>query len=451
MNGIKAMYNETNIPQYCGNPLIEALPIKKSKLDEIRDLSIIADWPESIQLLDEQSKIYALDTIQTVFQPIPQTIDLKESVDRLIRAGYVNRNPLARSGDFSQPPSIAIIGISGIGKSTTISRILSMYEQVIYHNEYKSQPIQTTQVVWLKLNTPFDGSLKSLLLEFYSEIDSLLKTNYYERFIKNRATTDVMMQSIYKVSQSCNLGVILIDEVQHLEHVSNKNKMMIMNFFVNLSNTAGVPIIFVSTPSGISVLRQDFRLARRMVSAMDTFIWDKHDNDKIWGLLVESLMRYQITQEKAVCDTGILDAFHRASGGVVDILKKIHISSQVLAMRSGFDRVNPHIIKESAKKTLKLLEPMMKAIESQNPFEELVYSDIRIPETLKNNDKCHIVIKTTDSLRKGNKQMQLKSFADPHDIRVIVKEAGLRGESAYISLKDAGYIIEKDSVLFGGR
>jgi len=451
MKGIKATYNETDIPQYCGNPLLEALPIKKSKLDEIKDLSISADWPASIELLDEQSKIFTLDSIQTVFQPIPQTLELKDSIDRLIRAGYVNRNPLARSEDFSQPPSIAIIGISGIGKSTTISRILSTYEQVIYHDEYKSQPLKTTQIVWLKLNTPFDGSLKSLLFEFYSEIDLLLQTNYYERFIKNRATTDVMMHSIFKVSQSCNLGVILIDEVQHLENVSNKNRMMIMNFFVNLSNTAGVPIIYVSTPSGIGILRQDFRQARRMVSAMDSLIWDTHDNDETWELLVKSLMRYQITHEKTVCDTAILDAFHRASGGIVDILKKVYISSQILAMRRGFDRVNPLIIKESARRTLKLIEPMMRAIESQNPFEALLYSDIRIPETLKSIDKGHIVIKPTYSDRKGNKQTELRSFVEPHDIRVIVKEARLRGESAYISLKDAGYIIDNDSVLFGGR
>src|SRR5699024_12722126 len=51
--------------------------------------------------------------------------------------------------------SLSIIGISGIGKTTAIERLLLMYPQVIKHEEYKGQPFNRTQIVWLKIDCPY--------------------------------------------------------------------------------------------------------------------------------------------------------------------------------------------------------------------------------------------------------------------------------------------------------
>src|SRR5699024_3054395 len=61
----------------------------------------------------------------------------------------------------STADSLSIIGISGIGKTTAIERLLLMYPQVIKHEAYEGQPFNHTQIVWLKIDCPYDGSLST--------------------------------------------------------------------------------------------------------------------------------------------------------------------------------------------------------------------------------------------------------------------------------------------------
>ncbi|MEI2614896.1 MAG: ATP-binding protein [Methylotenera sp.] len=58
--------------------------------------------------------------------------------------------------------SLSLIGCSGSGKSTTLNRILATYPQVIFHEKYNF-----TQIVYLKLDCPHDGSLKNLCYHFF--------------------------------------------------------------------------------------------------------------------------------------------------------------------------------------------------------------------------------------------------------------------------------------------
>src|SRR5690606_22925618 len=109
-----------------------------------------------------------------------------------------------------------IIGISGLGKTSSLERVLAMYPQVIVHSEYKGIPFSMYQVVWLKLECPHDGSLKGLLFDFFSAVDRLLGTSYYDKMVRARPTVDVMLSAMYQVARNCSLGLLVIDEIQHL-------------------------------------------------------------------------------------------------------------------------------------------------------------------------------------------------------------------------------------------
>src|SRR5258708_26549472 len=100
----------------------------------------------------------------------------------VIRDGYAYRNP-ARSDyrkaqiEFyrqsmegaivpitlpkpSTAPSFSVFGVSGMGKSSIVDRILSFYPQALVHPQYR----RFMQLVWLKVDCPMDGSLQQLLL-----------------------------------------------------------------------------------------------------------------------------------------------------------------------------------------------------------------------------------------------------------------------------------------------
>ena len=88
-------------------------------------------------------------------------------------SGYSYRNPLEKdesrflNGELvpTSSSSFTLMGFSGIGKSTAIEKILLLYPQVLLHEN----PVNRLQVVWLKLNCPHDGSLKTLCMDFFTK------------------------------------------------------------------------------------------------------------------------------------------------------------------------------------------------------------------------------------------------------------------------------------------
>jgi hypothetical protein len=85
-------------------------------------------------------------------------LDLESRISRVIRQGYLPRNPVGREYVMSLKDGyravqncdinanqqfrstacgFTIIGVSGMGKSVSINRVLSMYPQVIVHSRYK--------------------------------------------------------------------------------------------------------------------------------------------------------------------------------------------------------------------------------------------------------------------------------------------------------------------------
>src|SRR5262245_42655258 len=59
------------------------------------------------------------------------------------------------------------------------------------------------------------------------------------------------------------LGMLVIDEIQNLSEAKSGSSARMLNFFVQLENTIGVPFILIGTPMAIQALSGEFRQARR--------------------------------------------------------------------------------------------------------------------------------------------------------------------------------------------
>ncbi len=109
---------------------------------------------------------------RSVFPSAAHSSGAGQRFSRMLRAGYVNRNPLTpgywpqltrtidalqRRRQLGQIPHLtttqgfSIVGMSGVGKSTSVRRILSLYDQVILHARYGRKLFTHVQVVWLLL------------------------------------------------------------------------------------------------------------------------------------------------------------------------------------------------------------------------------------------------------------------------------------------------------------
>lgn len=379
-NIITAVYKEQELIDFKGNPLIEALPPILSPEEAYEKLCYYPPYDKYEVNLAPHLRYYAIPRISRFFQPVMQHLDLEQRFSRLLRHGYVSRNP--KLPDYNKAlmglrdirytaSSMSLIGFSGIGKTTAIERILSLYPQVIMH-EY---PLNLMQVVWLKLNCPNDGSLKSFCMDFFLKIDILLGTKYHDKFGNSRNSISSMLTQMGQVARLHCIGAIIIDEIQHLLATKDNNSEKMMNFFVTLINEVGVPIILIGTMKAKVVLQQDFRQARRG-SGQGNMVWQQMDKNDDWDFLVESLWKYQWIQNYTDLTEELNQTLYEESQGILDIAIKLFGLAQGRAIETRQEIITPAFIKQVAKEDLSLVQPMLKALKNGRMSELEKYADI---------------------------------------------------------------------------
>ncbi|WP_330392697.1 ATP-binding protein [Geosporobacter subterraneus] len=256
-----------------------------------------------------------------------------------------------------------IIGVSGMGKTTAVNRILATMPQIIVHSEYRGVKFSMCQLVWLKVDCPYDGSIKGLCMEFFSKVDSLLGTDYYKKHVTGRHTVDSMLSIMSQVARHTGLGMLVIDEIQHLKQAKSGGSEKMLNFFVTLVNTIGVPVVIIGTTKAMSVLQSEFRQARRG-SGQGDMVWERLKKDSNWDLLMGALWDYQWTKKEVSFTPEISDVMYEESQGIIDIAVKLYAMAQIRAIYSGIEEVNPDLIRQVARENLKLVQPMLEALKS---------------------------------------------------------------------------------------
>ncbi|MCL6598519.1 MAG: ATP-binding protein [Alicyclobacillus macrosporangiidus] len=395
---VRAVYTDPVIVDYRGNPLIEALPPIQSKESAYRSLMNLPALLEHERELEPQFRFHCVLRLKTFFQPLPRHLDLEQRLSRVIREGYLARNPLRaeyarrlqngykiiQSGHYdvsyqdvpSTSAGFTIIGVSGMGKTTALERVLKMYPQVIAHSTYQDHPLSMYQVTWLKLDCPHDGSIKGLCVAFFRKVDELLGSNNYQKFGSPRQSVDMMMAHMQQIANSINLGVLVIDEIQHLSHAKSGGAQQMLNFFVTLVNTIGVPVVLIGTPKAMSVLQSEFRQARRG-SGQGDMIWERLRFDKEWDLFVSGLWRYSWLETPPELTDGFKQVLYDESQGILDVAVKLFMLSQLRLIGRREEVLTPEFISKVAKEDLQLIQPMIRALRSGKYSEIMQFDDIR--------------------------------------------------------------------------
>lgn len=383
---VEAEYIEQMIEEYKGNPFIEALPPIYSKDEVVDKLIVYPIYNSKERMLDSHLRVHMVQRLFQCFQPLQVHLDLESRISRVIRQGYLARNPfrpeyaaslqdgyrmiqnlnldLCSNKRFrTTAAGFTIIGVSGMGKTTAVNRILATMPQIIVHSEYRGVKFSMCQLVWLKLDCPYDGSIKGLCMEFFSKVDSLLGTDYYKKHVTGRHTVDSMLSIMSQVARHTGLGMLVIDEIQHLKQAKSGGSEKMLNFFVTLVNTIGVPVVLIGTTKAMSVLQSEFRQARRG-SGQGDMVWERLKKDSNWDLLMGALWDYQWTKKEVPFTPEISDIMYEESQGIIDIAVKLYAMAQIKAIYSGIEEVNAGLIKQVAQENLKLVQPMLEALKS---------------------------------------------------------------------------------------
>lgn len=424
---------DADLIEFRNNPLIEALEPIKSPERLIESLMLYPPFHESERLLDDYKRVHCIQRLFQFFQPIPLHLELYSSIERVLRTGYLSRNPLSTEYATSfynnrkletkgfdnvanqTGQTISIIGTSGVGKTRTLQRILNLYPQVIAHVEYNKQPLNMYQITYLFIQTPFDGSVKTLIYDFFYQFDQLMGTKYFDRYANSRLSTSQLMPIVASLSK--NIGILIIDEIQHLKSMKQKSSTEVLNFMTTLINQVNIPIIMVGTPKAMEVLQLQFRQARRSFNP-GNIMWDHLQKDEIWDLLIAGLFKYQWTRFETPLTPELSALFYEHTQGICDILIKLFMMVQLRAISSGEEKITPELINKVANEELKMVQPMLKALREGNVKRLVEYDDLFIPniESFMQREKIQLDKKQVmESLKQGvdkhQKQEQLISEA----------------------------------------
>ncbi len=479
MEAVPATYHDFPLEEYNNNPFIQALPPLMDKQTIIKKLMLPISFNEEERNLDSSYRLHIVYRLYNLFQTLPIHVDIWNMVFSLIYQGYVARNPFDKEyrryvnqtgkqiinrtfdintrTNFRTTASCAtLIGYSGMGKSSSVNRVLNNIPPVIVHNHYNRQDFNQIQLSYLTLQTPHNSSLKALTLQFFMKVDEILGTNNFNRNVSRNLSTDAMLPQMGKVASNVNLGMLIIDEIQHLQ---NRGVQQMMNYFVTLMNSFGVPVLFIGTPASYAIFQQEFRIARR-VTGNSEIIWNNMEYGKEFCFFLESIWKYQWNRKFVPLNEEMRLVFYEETQGVSDLLVKLFANVQALAISSGKEEFTVNMVKKVAKEQFKLMKPMIEAIKSKNPYKISQYEDLRKIEltdvaTKKVTQNPAKIVKV-EQMRKQSETMKVTNTSnerkvkrfneyESEDLRRLMKQSTNGEKSVYELLLDNGYIDDMSS------
>lgn len=410
-NFVDAVYIDPGIERYRGNPLIEALP----PIMDLKALRTKLTGKVSFNPQDcfEKGHIRAHQItalLDDFFQPLSMHKQLEEKLSLMLRGGYVGRNIAdgslnsrmqdgyrrIMSGDTtdfrfspatSTAKSLSLIGCSGSGKSSTINRILATYPQVIYHSKHNF-----VQLTYLRIECPSDGSLKSLCLNFFRELDKTLHTGYEDKYARKRHSTEVLLSLMGQVATQRALGILVIDEIQRLTLKRSISKEAMLEFFVALVNVVGVPIVMVGTPKARPIFEMELQAGRRS-AGLGALFWEPISAEKNassqgsekfrkteWQAFTDKLWQYQwLMQRDETLSNELRECWFDLSQGVLDIVVKLFVLAQLRAVATGLERITVKLLRTVYEQELRPVHPMLDALRKGDPDLIVRYSDLHLP------------------------------------------------------------------------
>jgi hypothetical protein len=201
-----------------------------------------------------------------------------------------------------------------------------------------------------------------------------------------------MIQTMKQLAATYFVGVLVIDELQHLKRAKTGGKDNMLNFFVNLINSIGIPVVFVGTNSMVSLFSDVLRNARRVCGqGLYDFQRPTDESDVEWGLLLNAVWPYQWVRNPAPLTEPMKAFLYDLTQGVTDILAKFMILGQHYAIRANIETLNEDVFKHVARTKLKLLEPAIAALRSgdselMSRFDDLLPVDFQLDSLLAERD-----------------------------------------------------------------
>lgn len=341
--------------------VVKSLPEMKTGTELVKAMSVLPEYNENVVNENQAVRLMALSELYNLYIPSQMSIEIYSRLYlALIRSlqkkgtklaiKQQNENFMAiqmqeYTGIMGGSDSFTIIGVSGIGKSSAISRAMTLItaNQVIQVDEPYTKIIPCVVV-----QCPFDSSVKGLLLEILRKVDDCLDSKYYTNALRARATTDMLIGSVSQVALN-HIGMLIVDEIQNV--VNSKNGKSLVGVLTQLINNSGISICMVGTPESSVFFEQAMQLARRSLGLQYGALEYGADFAQICKLLFV----YQYVKNQNQITDAIIEWLYEHSGGIISIVVSLIHDAQEIAIITGKEVLNLDTLNEAYKKRLSML------------------------------------------------------------------------------------------------
>ena len=231
-NTVRAIYTEPD-----DNPYLAALPELMSKDIFLQRLQSLPAVPPDLLSLSGEERRRLLSGLVNLFLPLDYMYTIYDLFYRAIQTTYHTKTVLdsirqigvvRQSGQTSfgtQAQSGSILGIPGVGKTSTVRRCLAQLPQVIEHREFRGQPFFKKQVLYICVECPSDCSVKTLAYNIIAAVDRAIGSDYFRVIShQSRISASALTTQLKIICLNHAIGLIVVDEIQNAISTAEKTR-----------------------------------------------------------------------------------------------------------------------------------------------------------------------------------------------------------------------------------
>ena len=341
--------------------IIHILPPMRAGEDLFSALEVLPKYDESICTAEVPVRLMALSDLYRIYVPSQMSLEIyskmylallrslqKKGTKMAVQQKNQNHKAVIQqeySGIMGGSDSFTIIGSSGIGKSSAISRAITLITEnrvIEVENPY------TKIIPCICVQCPFDSSVKGLLLEILRKVDEMIESKYYQNALRARTTTDMLIGSVSQVALN-HIGLLVVDEIQNV--CNSKNGKSLVGMLTQLINNSGISICMVGTPESAVFFEQAVQLARRSLGLR----YDVMEYGTDFRNFCEIVFSYQYVKQKTEITDGIMEWLYEHTSGNISVVVSLIHDAQEIAILNGKEVLDLEALQEAYKQRLSML------------------------------------------------------------------------------------------------
>lgn len=413
---VPAKYRTADEEGFANNIYLDALPLVPSDEDGVKWLGYFPEYSPVVRTFSKVRRMELTNDLYELVVPLGTSVALMRDTLELARAGYKRRNPftkedfaisndlyqLAMKGVYRPPPrrrgclqfSLGLTGASGCGKSFTLRRISELLPKAIHHELYGKW-----QLPFLFIEMSPDGeSVHTIADQLFEQLDQHLPGENYSHLHRGGNAAQRLIIA-FSHSYKHGVGAVIIDEKQnqkgigkdpenrrrHVRDKRPKDETALSKHLVMASNISHIPLVMSGTLETLHMLGARMTGARRLTgrgSATWLPLEPTFDPDRPGDFerLMKALWRYQYTTEATPrIGKKWLSLFYRLSQGITDVVVKLYVGSQRMAVNADLPFMTHEIVEAAYKRGHEHSRFVIEGLEKRDPVRLPLMTDVYYP------------------------------------------------------------------------